>query len=259
MSKAIFITGGGSGIGRAAALLFAQRGWFVGLGDLSEAGMAETARLISGAVFTTRMDVRDRAQWRSALDRFVIASGGRLDVLFNNAGVGHGGPFELMEDAKRDLVLDVNLKGVIYGAEAAFPHLKATPGACLLNTCSAAGLFAGPGMAVYAATKFGVRALTDSLDTEWSEQGVKVRSIMPSFIDTPLLDTVGAGSNLSSRERVQQLGLEFTPVEQVAEAAWAAVHGKKRHVVVGKTAKRLAFLARWAPGLLNRVRPNTGK
>jgi NAD(P)-dependent dehydrogenase (short-subunit alcohol dehydrogenase family) len=256
MRKAIFITGGGSGIGRAAAELFAKRGWFVGLADINDAGMTETARLIGpDNAFTVRMDVRDRGQWRDSLRRFVSASGGRLDVLFNNAGVGHGGPFEMMDEDKRDLVLDVNLKGVMYGAEAALPHLKATPGSCLLNTCSAAGLYAGPRMSVYCASKFGVRALTDSLDAEWEEHGVKVRSIMPSFIDTPLLDNVAAGSNLSGRQHVQAMGLEFTPVEQVAEAAWAAVHGKKRHVLVGRTAKRLAFILRWAPGLVARLRP----
>jgi short-subunit dehydrogenase len=110
-------------------------------------------------------------------------------------------------------------------------------------------------MSVYAATKFGVRALTDSLDVEWEEHGVKVRSIMPSFIDTPLLDNVAAGSNLTGREHVKAMGLEVTPVEQVAEAAWNAVHGARRHVVVGKTAKRLAFILRWAPGLVSRMRP----
>ena len=256
MRKAIFITGGGSGIGRATAELFARRGWFVGLGDVNEAGMAETARLTGPEnAFTVKMDVRDRGQWRDALQRFVNASGGRLDVLFNNAGVGHGGPFALMDEDKRDLVLDVNLKGVMYGAEAGLPHLMATPGSCLLNTCSAAGIYAGPNMAVYAATKFGVRALTDSLDVEWEAHGIKVRSIMPSFIDTPLLDTVAAGSNLSGRETVKAMGLEFTPVEKVAEAAWNAVHGRKRHVLVGRTAKRLAFVLRWAPGLIGAIRP----
>lgn len=256
MRKAIFITGAGSGIGRATAELFAKHGWFVGLADVNQTGIEETARLIGpeNASFH-RMDVRDRTQWRAALDAFVKASGGRLDVLFNNAGVGHGGPFELMDQDKRELVIDVNLKGVMYGAEAGLPYLAATPGSCLLNTCSAAGLYAGPNMSVYAATKFGVRALTDSLDAEWEDHGVKVRSIMPSFIDTPLLDNVAAGSNLSGREHVKAMGLEFTPVEQVAEAVWNAVHGKKRHIVVGKTAKRLAFVLRWAPGLVSRMRP----
>lgn len=250
--RAIFITGGGSGIGRATAALFAERGWFVGLGDVNEAGIAETAAQIGGA-FAVRMDVRHREDWRAALAGFVAASGSRLDVLFNNAGIGAGGPFEAIPEADKDRVLDVNLRGVIHGAEAALPHLKATPGSVLVNTGSAAGLYAGPGMSIYSVTKFGVRALTDSLDAEWAEHGVKVRSIMPSFIDTPLLDATVTGSNQSFRESVAERGLEFTPVAQVAEAVWAAVHGRKRHVLVGRTAKRLAFVLRWAPGLVTRL------
>lgn len=253
--KAIFITGGGSGIGQATAVLFAKRGWFVGLADVNEAGLAETARLIGqDNALTVRMDVRDRAAWRDALQRFVIASGGRLDVLFNNAGVAQGGKFEAMSEDETDRVLDVNLRGVIHGAEAGLPHLKATPGSALVNTCSAAGLYAGAGMSIYCVTKFGVRALTDSLDAEWAEHGIKVRSIMPSFIDTPLLSGPTADSNQSMREKVVEMGLEFTPVEQVAEAVWQAVHGRKRHVLIGKTAKRLAFVMRWAPGLVGRIR-----
>jgi NAD(P)-dependent dehydrogenase (short-subunit alcohol dehydrogenase family) len=258
MRKAIFITGGGSGIGRATAIFFAKRGWFVGLADVDEAGIAETARLIGAEnALPIGMDVRDRAAWQHALQRFVAASGGRLDVLFNNAGIGQGGPFEQMSEDEKDRVLDVNLRGVIHGAEAALPHLKTTPGSALVNTCSAAGLFAGPGMSIYAVTKFGVRALTDSLDAEWAEHGVKVRSIMPSFIDTPLLDATVTGSNHSFREEVRERGLEFTPVEQVAEAVWQAVHGAKRHVLVGRTAKRMAFILRWAPGLMSRMARKT--
>jgi NAD(P)-dependent dehydrogenase (short-subunit alcohol dehydrogenase family) len=258
MRKAIFITGGGSGIGRATAELFAKRGWFVGLADIDEKGVAETARLIGPEnAFTVRMDVRDRSAWREALQRFVTASGGRLDVLFNNAGVGHGGPFELISEDKKDRVLDVNLRGVIHGAEAALPHLKGTPGSALVNTCSAAGLYAGPGMSIYAVTKFGVRALTDSLAAEWAEHGIKVRSIMPSFIDTPLLDATITGSNASFRETVRERGLEFTPVERVAQAVWDAAHGRKVHTLVGRTARRLAFLARWAPGLIARMGAKT--
>jgi NAD(P)-dependent dehydrogenase (short-subunit alcohol dehydrogenase family) len=256
MRKAIFITGGGSGIGRATAELFARRGWFVGLADIDEAGLAETARLIGADnAFTVRMDVRDRQAWRDSLQGFVDASGGRLDILFNNAGIGQGGPFELMSEEERDRVLDVNLRGVILGAEAALPFLKATPGSALVNTGSAAGLFAGPGMSIYAVTKFGVRALTDSLAAEWAEHGIKVRSIMPSFIDTPLLDPTVSGSNRSFREEVIERGLEFTPVDQVAQAVWDAAHGPKVHTLVGKTARRLAFIMRWAPGLVTRIRP----
>ena len=108
-------------------------------------------------------------------------------------------------------------------------------------------------MAIYSATKFAVRALTEALDTEWQDDGIKVRSIMPSFIDTPLLaGPANAVTNHSKRDIVVRAGLEFTPVEQVAEAAWEAVHGSRIHVLVGKTAKRMGFAAKWAPGYLRK-------
>ncbi|MGB3739718.1 MAG: SDR family NAD(P)-dependent oxidoreductase, partial [Pontixanthobacter sp.] len=133
---------------------------------------------------------------------------------------------------------------------AALPFLKrSAPGSCLLNTASAAGIYGTPGSSVYTATKFGVRGITESLDGEWAEHGIHVRSICPSFIDTPLLEHAPHhGSNEAIRTRVQAAGLEITPVEAVAEAAWAAVHGNRLHTLVGKTAKRIGFAARWMPG-----------
>ena len=92
--QAIFITGGGSGIGRATARHFAKQGWFVGIADVNRAGIDETAALLpDGASSRHLMDVRDRDQWQAALAEFAKASGGRLDVLFNNAGIGSGGQF----------------------------------------------------------------------------------------------------------------------------------------------------------------------
>lgn len=251
--KTIFITGGASGIGRAVASHFAAKGWFVGLADINMAGLAETASLLpAGQSSQHRLDVRSRADWQSALADFWQAGGGRLDVLFNNAGVAKGGPLAEMAAADIDLVVDVNLKGVLYGAEAGYPWLKQTPGSCLLNTASAAAIYGGPNLAVYAATKFGVRGLTEALESEWAAQDIKVRSLMPSFIDTPLLDETTAGTNRSVRETVRDAGLEFTPVDQVAALAWDAVHGRKTHMLIGKTARRLAFAVKWMPGLARR-------
>ena len=188
--KAIFITGGGSGIGRAVALYFGQRGWFVGLGDIDKAGMRETEDMIgNGFGYGHLLDVRDRAAWDEALEAFSVAAGGRIDVVFNNAGIPLGG--SLLENSAEEIerCLDINLKGVLFGAQAAHSYLKKTaPGSCLLNTASAAGIYGTPGASVYSATKFGVRAVTESLDGEWAEDGINVRSLMPSFIDTPLLD-----------------------------------------------------------------------
>ncbi len=253
MPKAVFITGGGSGIGRATAEHFASEGWFVGLADVNADGLAQTAALLPAGMNSQHvMDVRNRADWASALAEFWSVSGGRLDVLMNNAGIARGGLFADVLPEDNDLLIDINFKGVVYGAEAGLAYLKQTPGSCLLNTCSVAGIVGAPGLATYAATKFAVRGLTESLDREWGELGIKVRSIMPSFIDTPLLSITVAGSNRTARDGVSDAGLEFTPVAEVAQAAWNAVHGKKIHILVGKTAKRLAFLTRWAPWLLDR-------
>lgn len=253
--KAIFITGGGSGIGRAIAERFAKGGWFVGIGDVDEKGMIETQHLVGlGFSFGHKFDVRDRDAWDEALKAFSTAAGGRIDVVANNAGIPLGGTIDQNSVAEIERCLDINLKGVLFGAQAALPHLKKTaPGSCLLNTASAAGIYGTSGASVYSATKFGVRALTESLDAEWAQYGINVRSIMPSFIDTPLINhNPNAKSNASIREQVLSSGLEITPVSEVGEAAWQAVHGDKLHTTVGKTAKRVAFASRWMPGKMRK-------
>jgi NAD(P)-dependent dehydrogenase (short-subunit alcohol dehydrogenase family) len=253
MKKSIFITGAGSGIGRATALFFGKRGWFVGLADINTQGIRETAALMSaGQCSLHSFDVCDRTAWVHALDVFATQTGGRLDVLFNNAGIALAGPLVDTPPEAIDRVIDINLKSLFWGAQTAFPLLRATPGSALINTSSAAGLYAGPGMAGYAATKFGVRALTDALDQEWHEHGIRVASIMPSFIDTPLLQGHAVGSNRTTRDVVMHAGLEFTPVEDVARAVWNAVQGTDVHHIVGKTARRIKFWSRWAPNVLRR-------
>ena len=250
-NKAIFITGGGSGIGRATARHFAARGWFVGIADVNAQGIDETAALLpEGASSRHVMDVRDRDQWQAALADFAGVSGGRLDVLFNNAGIGSGGQFLDMPPEEADRLIAINFGGVVNGIYMAMPLLRATPGATILNTGSASGFYGVAGLAVYSATKFAVRGLTEGLEVEFAKYGVKVRSLMPSFIDTPLLDQVSADSNEPARNRLAASGFEIDPVERVAEAAWDAVHGTRVHVTVGKTAKRLARLSRWFPGLI---------
>ena len=260
--KAIFITGGGSGIGRAIAHHFGNRGWFVGLGDIDMVGMEATLEgLPRGFSYIHEFDVRDRAAWDTALATFATASGGRIDVLVNNAGIPAGGLLAEHTTQEIDRCLDVNLRGVLYGAQAAYPYLKAAaPGSCLLNVASAAGIYGSGGMSVYCATKFGVRGVTESLDAEWASDGIKVCDLMPSFIDTPLLDQLpNARTNQNVRQQVTGAGLEITPVSDVAEAAWNAVHGDTLHNTVGKTAKRLQFAARWMPGRLRAMSRRGGR
>ncbi|ODS59995.1 MAG: short-chain dehydrogenase [Erythrobacter sp. SCN 68-10] len=258
--RCIFITGGASGIGRATARLFAERGWFVAIADVNVAGMEDTLGLIEGGFkYMHRLDVRDRAAWDEALKAAHTAAGQRIDVVVNNAGVGAGGSLSEMAPDEIDRCLDINLKGVIYGAQAAYPFLKETaPGSALVNMASAAGIAGSGGMSVYCATKFGVRAVSESLDAEWAPDGITVASICPSFIETPLLDGTGnRASNEPIRQRVLSAGIESTPVEHVAQAVWEAVHGTRLDYFVGATSKRMAFAKRWMPGKLRKQLRNS--
>lgn len=258
--KAIFITGGGSGIGRAVAKYFADRGWFVGIADIDEEGMEGTLDLIEGGFkYAHKLDVRDRAAWDTALTAFSTAAGGRIDVVFNNAGIGTGGPIHELTADEISQLIDVNMKGVIYGAQSAYPHLQKTaPGSCLINTASLAGIIGAPGLSAYCATKWGVRGLTESLDAEWAEDGIKVASICPGFIDTPLIEQTTQDSNQSVKETLSDAGVEISPVEAVPVVVWNAVHGNDLHYTVGKMAKRLRTLRRWLPGRVRKEMRNQG-
>ncbi len=251
--KSIFVTGAASGLGREVSRYFAERGWFIGLADVNEAGLQETADLLPAGQWSVhRLDVTDRAQWKVALAEFADNSSGRLDVLFNNAGVGSGGPIDEMAEEDIDRMIAINLTGVVNGIRAGMPYLKATPGACVLNTSSAAGIYGAAGISVYSATKFAVRGLTEAHDIEWRALGIKSRSLMPGFIDTNIIGAVEAGTNQTGKERLEGAGILVSPVSIIGPAAWEAVHGDKVHTTVNKTAKQMAFAARWFPGRLRK-------
>ncbi len=247
--KAIFITGAASGIGLGAARRFAKEGWFVGLSDIDAAGLkAAEAELGADNCSTHILDVCDRQAWDNALGAFGRASGGRMDVLLNNAGIANYGFFEDQTDEEADRQVSINVNGVINGARAGLPLLKATPGSTLINVASCAGLFGAPKMAIYCATKFAVRGLSEALDAEWSRHGVAVRCIMPWFVDTPILQAGSQGSNEKIADSIRAGGSEVYTVEEAADVIFNSVASKELHHVVGKAGKRLRFVARFMPG-----------
>ena len=251
--KSIFITGGASGLGREVARHFSGKGWFVGLADINEAGMAETAAMLpAGQSSMHRLDVTDRAQWKSVVADFAKITGGKMDVFFNNAGIGSGGPIQEMTDEAIDVMIAINFTGVISGTRACFELLKATPGSCVLYTASAAGIYGVADLSIYSATKFAVRGLAESHDIEFQKYGIKSRCLMPGFIDTNIIAGVADGTNNSGKERLEAAGLLVSPVAIIGPAAWDAVHGNKVHTPVNKMAKQLFFAARWMPGRLRR-------
>ncbi|MDZ4775827.1 MAG: SDR family oxidoreductase [Alphaproteobacteria bacterium] len=253
LRKTIFITGAGSGIGRATAQLFAQRGWFVGLYDVNPSGLAETE---TGIPATQRIsgvfDVRDRAGWKTALDQFTAATDGKLHVLFNNAGLARHGWFEDVSQDDADLEIDVNIKGVVNGCYAALPYLKAMQGSRIVNTASAAAIIGSPRLSVYSATKFAVRGLSEALDIEFGRHGVRVTCLMPFFIETPILDGGTSGTNRHFRDEIVEQKSKVYPVSDAAEGAWAAAHGTELHYPVGAEAKRAHMLARFIPKTIRR-------
>ena len=247
--KRVLITGAASGIGLASARRFAAEGWFVALADIDAARLDRALKEIGpDKGVAVRLDVRDRAEWARAMETFAKASGGRLDVMINNAGVARYGWFEEISPDETAQIVAVNLGGVINGVYASLALLKATPGSRLINVASVAGIVAAPKLAVYVATKHAVRGLSDALGLEFARHGIGVSCIMPWFIETPLLDQPTAAANQSIRETLK--GQPVYGVDEVVAEIWIAATRGGAHHLVGGQAKIVSLLQRWAPGLL---------
>lgn len=228
MQKTIFITGAAAGIGAETARLFVQKGWHVGAADVSAAGLSSLqGELGPRNVTTFVMDVRDHAATESAVRAYVQPWNGRLDAVFANAGVLFMGPDETITRAQKDLLVDVNVKGVIHTVDAAFPFLKATPGAHIVAMSSLSAEYGSPHHAVYSATKFFVRGYTEALNIEYSAHDIQVSAIYVAYVRTGMvLDAPVKAASIDS------LGIKVTP-QQVAEHVWRAVHGNRSHWRVG--------------------------
>lgn len=222
--KSIFITGAASGMGLETARLFAGQGWFVGGYDVNVAGLqALEQELGADNCLTAVLDVTDREAYRAAVEAFGAATGARMDVLFNNAGIGRGGLFTDMSWEDVMAVVNVNFVAVMSGIQLAFPLLKATPGSLCFTTSSSSAIYGIPGIAVYSATKHAVKGLTEALAVEFKASGVRAADTLPGLIDTPILPPE-AGAN-APKEGMFRL----IPPRAVAEAVWGAYGSDKLH------------------------------
>lgn len=237
MDRSIFITGAASGIGRETALLFASRGWRVGLFDVNEGALAEmVSQAGEGRALARRLDVRDLSDYRAAVAAFGEWTGGRMDALFNCAGIMRMGPFGEVAIEEHVRTIEINVLGVVHGIHLALPLLRATPGAHVLSMGSASGVYGVPDLATYSASKFFVRGLTEALNLELERQGIVVTDLMPLYVDTPMVrsQTYRAGS-------LETFGARLSP-RQIAELAWKAVHGRRVHWRPGLLLKTLNYL-----------------
>src|SRR4051812_6984367 len=233
--KVVVVTGAGSGIGRATALLFGRLGARVHVADIDGDSAAAVAAELGDAAAHT-FDCTD-PQAVEALAERVFAEGRGVDVLHNNAGIGHAGDIEqtTMDDWTR--VIGVNLLGVAYGIQAFVPRLLAQGRpATIVNTASAAGLIGIPQMAPYCASKHGVVGITESLDAELSPRGIRVCAVCPGIIDTPIVSkSILRGQPAERRDQaVDYYRRRGASADDVAEAVVDAVSNGKVIRVVPK-------------------------
>jgi NAD(P)-dependent dehydrogenase (short-subunit alcohol dehydrogenase family) len=193
--KVCIVTGGGSGIGRAACLLFAAEGGKVVVADWSREAADAVAREAGDGAFSVRVDVADsesvRAMLKQTVDRF-----GRLDVLVNNAGYGIPGSVVETDLADWDRLLAVNLNGVFYGCKYAIPIMREQgDGGVIVNTASVVATVGMRDRAAYCASKGAVAALTRAMALDHVAEGIRVNCIAPGTIDSPYFDDMFAKSD----------------------------------------------------------------
>ena len=189
-NKVVVITGASSGLGEAAARLLAENGAKLVLGARRiDRLQALAAELGLGEQAVLKTDVTDRAQVQRLVDH-AVAMHGRIDVLINNAGLMPSSMLENLHVDEWERMIDVNLKGVLYGIAAALPHMKIQKSGHIINVASVAGHKVGPGGVVYAATKHGVRVISEGLRQEVKPYNIRSTIISPGAVETELPDTI---------------------------------------------------------------------
>lgn len=248
----IFISGAAAGIGRATAVAFARRGHRVGAYDIDLAGLAalrEEITALGGEVAIGRLDVSEAADWAEQLKAFTGESR-RLNILVNNAGVLSSGRFEDIGLAAQRRMVDINVYGTMAGMHTAFPYLRDTRGAQVVNLCSASAIYGQPELATYSATKFAVRGLTEALELEWRRHDIRVIAMWPLFVATAMVDGLETASS-------KTLGVHLS-AQDVAEEIFSATHpGRTRlpkvHYPVGRQTKMFTGLAQVSPNWVQRL------
>lgn len=265
MPRIAIVTGGGSGIGEALCDAVVERGAHVVVADIDGDAAERVAKRLQeagpGSAEPAEVDVADAAAVTDLVTN-THAAHGRLDFMFNNAGIGLGGPPEELTLDHWERVLDVNLRGVIHGCHAAYPLMLEQGSGRIVNTASLAGLFPGPGNAApYAATKHAVVGLSLAWRTAGADHGIGVHVVCPSFIDTPILDKqefegLPTPPSMADFDLRQELRENRTRVHPPAQLASAVMRGMARDqaIIAAPADSRLAWrLARLSPALAQRL------
>ncbi len=250
-NKVAAITGAASGMGRTLAVELARRGCNLAISDVNDAELVKTAELASqhGVRVTVRkLDVSKRDEVYAWADE-VVRDHGKVNLVFNNAGVALTAPVEHMKISDFEWIMGINFWGVVYGTQAFLPHLKASGEGHVINTSSLFGLMAVPTQSAYNASKFGVRGFTEALRMELDMEGacVSATCVHPGGIATnianagkvdPVMEKLTGQSVDAHKRRANKL-INVTTAESAALQILQAVENNERRVLVGNDAKKL--------------------
>jgi NAD(P)-dependent dehydrogenase (short-subunit alcohol dehydrogenase family) len=253
MARIAIVTGGGSGIGAAFSRALGARGDTVVVADIDGAAAERTAGEIGANATAAKVDVREPDAVQALVDD-TVAAHGRLDLMFNNAGIGVGGDVLELTVAHWDRIIDINLRGVVHGVQAAYPVMARQRSGHIINTGSLAGLTTPAYLAPYVATKHAVVGMSLALRGEAAEHNVGVTVVCPGWVDTPILDSMGPDdlpkTRLAETGGVREMAKKMHPLyqpDQLAQDVLAAIDKNKPIVVVPWQARLVWRLTRMSP------------
>jgi NADP-dependent 3-hydroxy acid dehydrogenase YdfG len=249
-AKVAVVTGAGSGIGQALALELGRSGASVAISDVDTEGLTATEeqlKAISAPVKADRLDVTEREAFELYADA-VVAHFGKVNQIYNNAGIAFAGDIEVTEFKDIEKVMDVDFWGVVNGTKVFLPHLIASGDGHIINVSSVFGLFSVPGQAAYNAAKFAVRGFTDALRQEMLAAGhpVSVTTVYPGGVKTNIVRNMTAVDKVD-KDRLSKTfdkRLAGTSPQQAARIILDGVCKKRARVLVGRDAKALDLVVR---------------
>jgi NAD(P)-dependent dehydrogenase (short-subunit alcohol dehydrogenase family) len=249
--KQAIVTGAGSGIGAALCRALTAAGAEVVCTDIDEAAAARTAEPLGAR--SARLDVTDAAAVQRCVDD-VVDRTGRLDLMFNNAGITWGGDTELLTLDQWNAIIDVNIRGVVHGVAAAYPQMVRQGHGHIVNTASMGGLTAAGQITSYVMSKHAVVGLSLALRSEAAGRGVGVLAICPAAVETPILDKGAIGGFVGREYYLKGQGIKTAyDADRLAGDTLKAIERNKALLVKPRRAHAAWLFSRLAPGLMQRM------